>query len=323
MTPGKEATQRYSRYAWSILGYNIAVILWGAFVRASGSGAGCGDHWPLCNGEVVPPGPTLATVIEFTHRVTSGISVMAVVLLCWWGYKLYERSHKAFRASIYSVGFILVEAALGAGLVLLQYVEQNKSIGRAFYLAAHLTNTLFLLASITVAAWYATREGEEAPAHPLPRSIVLALCAALLAGITGAVAALGDTIFPAASLGEGFRADFSSVSHPLLRLRLAHPMVAILTGLWILYVGLTEMRHATTPGWRRAATAVSLLTAFQLLAGAVNVALLAPVYMQIVHLFLATLLWVALVVLLLERWSVGVPLEDAPLAHPSPAGAPA
>src|SRR5437764_4034200 len=72
------------RYAWVVVAYNILVILWGALVRATGSGAGCGNHWPLCNGQVIPLSPRIDTVIEFTHRMmTGGASFIVLGLLVW------------------------------------------------------------------------------------------------------------------------------------------------------------------------------------------------------------------------------------------------
>ncbi len=47
----------FSRYAWGVLLWNVLVALWGAYVRATGSGAGCGSHWPTCNGEILPRAP--------------------------------------------------------------------------------------------------------------------------------------------------------------------------------------------------------------------------------------------------------------------------
>ncbi|MFN8454080.1 MAG: COX15/CtaA family protein [Anaerolineae bacterium] len=70
---------RFAKYVWTVLAYNLAVILWGAFVRASGSGAGCGSHWPLCNGEVIPRTPQMETLVEFTHRLTSGLALLLVI----------------------------------------------------------------------------------------------------------------------------------------------------------------------------------------------------------------------------------------------------
>src|SRR5271167_1479156 len=73
-----------SRYAWFVGGWNVAVIHWGALVRATGSGAGCGNHWPLCNGEVIPTSPRIATMIEFTHRAMTGGATITIFLLLLW-----------------------------------------------------------------------------------------------------------------------------------------------------------------------------------------------------------------------------------------------
>jgi heme A synthase len=149
--------QRFSRYAWAVVLWNLFVIVWGAAVRATGSGAGCGSHWPLCNGQVVPRAPELATIIEFTHRTTSGLALLAVVALVVYAWRAFPRGHLARKASVYALVLILIEALLGAGLVLLDYVEQNKSLGRAAYLAAHLTNTLLLVGALVCTAWFGRR----------------------------------------------------------------------------------------------------------------------------------------------------------------------
>jgi len=57
--------QPFAKAAWGVLAYSILVILWGAYVRISFSGDGCGDHWPLCHGEVIPTAPSVKTLIEF------------------------------------------------------------------------------------------------------------------------------------------------------------------------------------------------------------------------------------------------------------------
>ena len=148
---------RLARFAWLVLGWNVAVILWGAFVRATGSGAGCGAHWPLCNGEVVPRAPALETMIEFTHRATSGLALLLVFALCLWVFREKPKGHPARRAAGASVFFILTEAAVGAGLVLFRLVGQNDSVARALFMAGHLANTFVLLACLTLTAhWCAT-----------------------------------------------------------------------------------------------------------------------------------------------------------------------
>ncbi len=279
--------RNFERYAWIVLGWNVLVVLWGALVRATGSGAGCGSHWPLCNGEVIPPSPTAQTVIEFTHRLTSGLALAVIALLVVWSRKLFPKDHAARKWAWASLVFIVVEALLGAGLVLLAYVEKNASAGRAVYLCAHLTNTLLLLASIAGAAWMA--RGGAWRWGGVPTVLKVALGASLLASLTGAIAALGDTVFPATSMIEGVRQEFHADAPALLRLRLLHPLVAVLAGFMVLAA-------AFMSAGGRVRTAIILLTMSQLAAGAVNVVLLAPVWMQIVHLALAVGIWLTLVV---------------------------
>jgi len=278
-----EARQRYTRFAWAVLGWNFLVILWGAFVRATGSGAGCGSHWPLCNGEVIPPSPTVATMIELAHRLTSGLALVGVVALVWFARRLFPKGHAVRKWAWASLGFIVVEALLGAGLVLLEYVEQNASAGRAVYLCAHLTNTFLLLAALAGTAWHSTAEGRWRYGA-VSGWMKAALAAVLLSSITGAIAALGDTVFPAVSMLEGIRQEFSPDSPALLRLRLMHPVASVAAAVVVLVAVFHEARGRL----QRAAAALVMI---QLAAGAVNVLLLAPVWMQILHLALAASLW--------------------------------
>src|ERR1035441_2643033 len=145
------------RFAWGVLAYFIAVILWGTLVRATGSGAGCGNHWPLCNGTVMQHSASVETLIEFTHRLTSGLSLFSVLGLLVWTYKGTVRGHLARAAAVASVGFTVVEAILGALLVKLGLTAQSQSPLRPAYLALHLTNTLLLLAALTLAAHLLSR----------------------------------------------------------------------------------------------------------------------------------------------------------------------
>ena len=293
----------FRRFAWATLAYNIGVIIWGAFVRATGSGAGCGEHWPLCNGEILPRAAEVETLIEFTHRITSGLALVAVLALVVWSRRLFPKGHAARRAAFVSLVFIVVEALLGAGLVLLRYVEQNASYGRAVYLSAHLTNTLILLGCLAWTAWAArTSTGPRWPA--LPRDVKWGLAAVIAAGITGAVAALGDTLFPATSFVAGVRAETAADAHALLRLRLVHPVVAVLSAGYLIFLALRWMR--LHPEAHRPSRVLLALTIVQTVAGGVNVLLLAPVWMQMLHLFLATLVWLAVVMMGLEGGSGGV-----------------
>src|ERR1035437_1911752 len=128
------SNRRFAAYAWAVLGFNVLVVLWGAYVRATGSGAGCGNHWPMCNGEVIPRAPRIATIIEFTHRVTSGIALVAIAGLVFWAFRAYPARHRVRLGAVFSGVFILTEALIGAGLVLFEHVAKNASNARAFSL---------------------------------------------------------------------------------------------------------------------------------------------------------------------------------------------
>jgi heme a synthase len=283
-----------------VLAWNILVVLWGAYVRASGAGAGCGSHWPLCNGDVVPRAPRIETIIEFTHRVTSGLALLSVAVLAVWAWSLFPKGSKVRKYALLAVVFILIEALLGAGLVLLRYVEKNASIGRAFYLAAHLANTQILLAVIALAGWYAGRPPREGADRPL--LVRLALPALLLVSISGAVAALGDTLFPATSFAEGVRQEMTSTAHILLRLRVFHPALAIAGAFVAMAAAIAAKRVRREVHVERLAWLVMALSLLQLVSGGVNVLLLAPIWMQILHLLLADVLWVVLVLLVVEGY---------------------
>jgi len=289
---------RFARYSWLTLSYNIAVILWGAFVRASGSGAGCGSHWPLCNGEVLPRSPRIETIIELTHRVTSGIALLLVVGLVVLAFRQRPQGHPARGAAALSLFFMLTEAAVGAGLVLFELVADNRSMARAMFMGTHLVNTFFLLAAITLTAHFASGgaafrwRGQGAAGW----AAALGMLALIVAGVSGAIAALGDTLFPSASLAEALKQDLSPTAHLLIRLRLLHPFLAIATGALLAVLATRVMMDRPGPA-ARPARRVLILVLVQLLAGVMNVALLAPVWMQIVHLLLADLLWIAAVLL--------------------------
>lgn len=291
----------FARFAWGVLVYNLFVIAWGAFVRATGSGAGCGSHWPLCNGEVVPRAPAAETIIEFTHRITSGLALLVVALLCYQAFRRFPKGALVRRFAVLSVVFLLVEAGLGAGLVLFEYVASNASAGRAIYLSAHLVNTQILLAALALTAWFArpavASQGMPAVRSPLLSSSLLVF---LVVGVTGAIAALGDTLFPSASVAEGIRRDFDAASHILLRLRTLHPLLAVLAAVYVSLVVLRVLKSKISAEATRLAWWTWLLVIVQLIAGAVNIVLLAPVWMQLMHLLIADVLWIALVLLVIE-----------------------
>ncbi len=282
------APKPFTRFAYIVLALNLVVILWGAYVRASGSGAGCGSHWPLCNGEVIPKAPAVATLIEFTHRATSGLALIGVVALWLYARRLFAPASPIRRAAAWSVFFIFLEALLGAGLVVLGYVDKNASAARAAFLSIHLANTHILLAFLTAVTWLSRKQTDRIFATNT-RWEWTALGAVLIVSITGAIAALGDTLFPSTSFRAGLEAELTSSAHFLLRLRIFHPVFAFVAALIVLVA-------AFRPNGR---WVIALLLA-QLLIGGINVLLAAPVPLQLLHLLSADLLWIALVVLQLE-----------------------
>ncbi|HUX45395.1 MAG TPA: COX15/CtaA family protein [Terracidiphilus sp.] len=288
------------RFAWGVLVYFIAVILWGTLVRATGSGAGCGDHWPLCNGTVMQHSPRLDTIIEFTHRITSGISFLLAVALLVWTFAATMRGHLARAAAVATVAFTLVEAILGAMLVELGLTAQSHSPLRAPYLALHLTNTLLLLAALTLTAhMLSRRKGFLRGTIQLvaPLGALSALAVVLVVGVTGSLAALGDTLFPAASLTSAFAQDFSSHSAWLVRWRWTHPTVAFLASVFLIWLLVRAAQRSAHWDNRGLSALVLTLLAVQYVLGVMDVFLLAPIWLQVAHLLGADALWASLVVL--------------------------
>ena len=285
----------FTRFAWLVLAWNFPVVLWGAFVRASGAGAGCGNHWPLCNGEVLPQSPGVKTLIEFTHRAMTGIDGILVVILVVWAFRAFPRGHAVRLGATLSSVFLVTESLLGAMLVKLEHVAQNPSSARAWSLSLHLINTLTLMACLALTAWWA---GGRPGIRVRGRDGVLAvvtLATIVVLGISGVIAALGDTLFPAKSFIEGWARDFDTSANIFVRLRIWHPVIAAIAALWTLYYAITSA--VRRPDLRSLAFFVIGALVMQLAAGAANLLLAAPVWMQLVHLFLADTLWISLVLL--------------------------
>jgi cytochrome c oxidase assembly protein subunit 15 len=311
----------FTRFAWAVLGYNLLVVVWGAFVRATGSGAGCGKHWPTCNGEIVPRAPALETAIEFAHRATSGLALLAVVVLVVWAFRAFPRGHAARRASAWAMALVIAEALVGAGLVLFGWVAKDASAARGGVMAVHLTNTLLLHGALALAADWSRHPGGLVAAGRRPVAAALASAAAvvLLTGITGAIAALGDTLFPATSFAEGLRQETAPGASLLLRLRLLHPFAAVAAGAIVLAAARLALRTRPEPRVRAAALAAAALVAFEIGLGVTNVLLLAPIGLQLVHLLVADLVWLSLVLLASASLAPGGAPARAAAPQPAPA----
>lgn len=316
-TPGAldRRRRRFALAAWGFVAYTVPVIVWGAWVRITGSGAGCGSHWPTCHGAVLPPTHDEKTVIEFVHRTTSGVVVLFALALAVWALRVFPRGHRARLGAVGAALFVLAEAALGAGLVVFGLVEDDDSVARAVVIALHLVNTFCLLGFGSLAAWSA-----QSAAPPRWRAagawrfvLLAALLGTLVTSMAGAVTALGDTLFPVDVTREGtwmetVTGDLPAGTHFLVRLRIVHPLLALALGLFLVLAAGRLAALAPSAALRRTAVLVVALVLAQLAAGLVTVLLAAPGWAQLVHLALADALWIALVV-----------LTDATLAAPWPA----
>ncbi|MGO9337821.1 MAG: COX15/CtaA family protein [Terracidiphilus sp.] len=296
----RQPTPALCRFAWGVLVYFIAVILWGTLVRATGSGAGCGAHWPLCNGTVLQHSPRVDTIIEFTHRITSGVSLISVVALLAWTYAGTVRGHLARPAAFASVVFTLLEAVLGALLVKLGYTAQSQSPLRPAFLALHLANTLLLLAALTLTAHLLSRRQaflRESVRLVAPFGAGVAVLVVMVVGVTGSLAALGDTLFPASSLGAALAQEFSATSGWLVRWRWMHPTVAFFAGIFLIWLLVRAAQQQTHWKNGRLSALVLFLLAIVYTLGILDVVFLGPLWIQVAHLLAADTLWASLVVL--------------------------
>ncbi|MBI5707522.1 MAG: protoheme IX farnesyltransferase [Armatimonadetes bacterium] len=301
------------RFARGVLLYTIGVIVFGAFVRATNSGDGCGAHWPLCNGEVIPVNAPTARLIEFTHRVTSGISGILIFALLATVFRRFTAGSPARKAAVAAMFFTIVEALLGAVLVKQQWVAQDASVGRAVAMSVHLVNTFFLLGSLVATAFYAsggakTRWREQGA---FGWALAAGLVGLTILGISGAVTALGDTLYPAKSLAEGIQQDLNPTAHFLIRLRMLHPLLAASVGLYMLLLSGLATKLRASEQVKKIANWLTAIVLVQIGVGILNIILMAPVWMQLVHLALADINWGLLVLLTLSATAEGVSRYEA------------
>lgn len=301
---------RYRALAIACLGFTLAVILWGAFVRITGAGAGCGSHWPTCNGEVIPNAPSTKMLIEYVHRLTSGASGILTLVNLVLAFVLFPSGSATRKYAVASGVLMASEAGIGAALVLFEHVATDARIGRAYWMSLHLVNTFLLVASMAAlvlsvrpaadspdpdraARWI---DGDGTAQRARSRLLVFggAAIAVLAVGVTGAIAALGDTLFPAVSLAEGIRADFSPHAHAFLALRTLHPFVAVAASIGLLVLASAAI-SAARPQVRWWGRALAIMVVVQVSVGALNLLLLAPAVMQLIHLLVADAVWISLV----------------------------
>ena len=284
----------FGRFTQLTLWFNLLVILWGGYVSISGSGDGCGEAWPLCPNLLTASRPSLfETLVEFSHRATSGFALLMVIALFVWARRKFEANHLARIGARWALIFIVIESLLGAGLVLFRWVDTNISLARAVVQPIHLANTFLLMASIGLTAWWADGKSglhwrENRPILP---TLILTLAGIVLISSFGTIASLATTIFPSESFFEGVAKDFAREAHYLIRLRIWHPLIAVAVGAFILYIGRKLPQRYPDPQVGRVLDALTTIYLIQFAMGGLNAILLAPVWLQLAHLLGAHLLW--------------------------------
>lgn len=292
-----------SRLAWVALIYNVLVILWGAVVRIMGAGAGCGDHWPLCNGVVVPQSPELHTIIELSHRLTAGFSGILAIVLVLLAFRQTPAGHPVRFGAVLSFLFILLEGLVGGVQVLLGLTADSTDPARGFVQGIHLANTFALLGALLLTAlWASGRPAIRVRGQGMPWALgVLGLVGMLLLGMAGAITALGDLLFvpPNGSTPiETVKRDFGVTATVIENMRVIHPLLAIVVSAFLVwYASYLRVKRPSLEVSRWSLWLWGLL-GVQTLAGFANIALKAPAWMQLTHLLLACLLWLVLVMLL-------------------------
>ena len=299
----------FTKFSWVVLVVNMVVILWGALVRATGSGAGCGSHWPLCNGEVVPIEPRIQTVIEFIHRLSSGTAFLLVVAMLVWAWRAYPPGNRIRTGAVVAFLGMIAESLAGASLVLFRWVAFDVSIGRLVMMPIHLIITFSLLASLVLTAWWASGQALQ-PIQSRGKifwMLILALVGVLVMSMAGALTALGDTVLPVPTLTEEVIRNLSPLGQFLVNLRIVHPVIAVGVGAYMFFLIQYLLNAQNGPMTQRLTQIIGALFLLQLVAGIVNIYQQAPVWMQIVHLLLANLVWIVLVMLTATRLTQPTP----------------
>ena len=290
----------FAKFAWFTLAYNVLVILWGVFLRASKSGDGCGQHWLTCQGEVIPSAPELKTIIEFSHRMTTGPAFLLVIVLLIWAFLRFEKGSPVRKAAVASFVFIIAEVLIGAVLVLTGNTAENLTAERPFLAVGHLINSFLLLASLTLTAWFAgdRRTISFNTSRKPILLLILAGIAILLVGTSGSVAALSSMLFPSETLTEGIARDFSAGSNILLKLRISHPILSIMTSIYLIFLaGWINKLSGRQGPVNRSSNILTVIVIIQVAFGALTLLTLAPILMQVGHLLLADLLWISFILL--------------------------
>lgn len=287
---------KFSKLAWFNLVWTILVILWGAVVRATNSGAGCGNYWPLCGQSLVPTFEVFHTYVEFTHRVMSGILLITIFIMFMIGRNRFKNSPIRRQLNTLVFIFLLVEALLGAGLVVFELVEDNDSTFRIIAISLHLLNTFILVGLTALNAFFVSKPNLKITNLTLKVTFKVILLFILIIGVSGAVTSLADTVFPPKSFSETMSDWVDPQAHLLQRLRPFHPIIAGLLGLGILgYVN--QFFHPKSSWGKKLRRWIHIFILIQFGLGSLNIILHVPLTVQILHLLFADLIWIAAIYL--------------------------
>lgn len=256
--------------------FTLLVILWGAWVRISHSGNGCGDHWPMCQGELIPSlNSEGKTWVEYSHRLMSGIYGLIVIGFLWF-YRKKSFSPMTRKLSWALFVLMIIEAGLGALLVKKGLVTVDDSVFRLVAMSLHQLNSFLLTGTTYLFAFSFTESIRFRKSYPL--LLILVLC------MTGAIAALSTTLFPSYSLWEGILQDLHSESHLFIRLRILHPLFAVATTLGLMTYFYLKNNHRLV---------IEIFIA--LFVGLITLLTLSPVWLKLTHLLIAHVLWARLI----------------------------
>jgi heme a synthase len=272
--------------------YTILVILWGAWVRISHSGDGCGDTWPLCQGQMIPEAQQSKTWVEYTHRLMSGFYGILIFMIFYWCRKVFPSGHRARKTAFWLLIFCIIEALLGAKLVLFGLVGSNDSFYRAFVMGIHQINSL-LLTGTSALLFFTSSEQEIKMPLKFPVKAHFKFILFMVIAMTGAWAALSSTLFPSMSFSESFAKEFVLPNTPyLVKLRTLHPALAVIIGTFF-SVWLYKRISRTSGFMSGVYLQTCVLWIVAMLFGFLTFLMLSPVWMKIAHLMLAHILWIS------------------------------
>ena len=265
---------------------SIVSILAGAFVRATGSGDGCGATWPTCKGRIIPALTDTSELIEFSHRSVSGL-LLVVTLIIFSKTRRFQKGSLVKVVTNYLTFFVIFEAIIGAIIVLFEWVGLNSSLPRIVAVPIHLVNTFGLLGCYAILYKIIEDDLKEIKSI-FNKNFILISLLFLLSGATGSITALADVLFPSASFIEGFLEDFDKTSEALTRLRILHPIISSALSV-VLYVYSTRIN-------KKYGVNVKLLKTFVIVAvllGVFNVISNIVLPLSILHLAIADFLWIS------------------------------